>query len=86
MKSYQLKTHKQQEVGEDLSEMEIRGITSSATSKKKKMKKNHRQLSDTFSASAHFQYCESTLLERTKSHRRCWTSPKAGCNLSKSLR
>lgn len=42
MKSYQLKTHKQQEVGEDLSsllshvEMEIKGITSSATSENKK--------------------------------------------------
>lgn len=46
MKSYQLKTHKQQEVGEDLFsllshvEMEIKGITSSASSEKKK---NHRQ-------------------------------------------
>lgn len=61
MKSYQLKTHKQQEVGEDLSslllhvEMEIKGITSSASSEKKSPPNAVLKLSDTFSASAHFQ-------------------------------
>lgn len=37
----------------------------------------------TFSASKHVEYCESTILDQTKSHRKRWTLPKAGCNLGK---
>lgn len=41
--------------------------------------------SDTFSASAHFEYCESTVSDQTKSHRKRWTSPKGGSNLAKCV-